>query len=224
MTDFPDSALTVRGGFVLLDTRTGQPRARGGVIPFQFNPDTLTRTVQPQAADAEPGDRLEVLRLAGPARETLKFDAEFDATEQLDRPDDNPNEAHHGLFPALSALEMSIYPEFEQLFNENSLAVQGILEVAQVEAPLSILVLGRNRVLPVRITDFSITEEAYDSSLNPIRAKVSIGVRVLTVDDVGFDHPAGILYQRYHLKKQAFAAMVNHSSTDLGVGDILGDS
>ena len=66
-----------------------------------------------------------------------------------------------------------------------------MIEVAPVEAPLTVLVLGRSRVLPVRITEFSVTEEAFDASLNPIRAKVSVGVRVLTVDDLGFSHQGG---------------------------------
>ena len=43
--------------------------------------------------------------------------------------------------------------------------------------------------VPVRLTDFSITEEAFDTMLNPIRAKVSLGMRVLTVDDLGFAPP-----------------------------------
>ena len=44
--------------------------------------------------------------------------------------------------------------------------------------------------MPVRITEFSITEEAFDPALNPIRAKVSLGMRVLSVDDLGFEPPA----------------------------------
>ena len=217
MTGFPNAAPVVRGGFVLLDPAFGRPVR---TIPFQFNPDTLTRTLQPQGTGGEPGDRLEALRLKGPPHETLKFDAEFDATDQLDRPGENPREAAHGLGPVLSALELSIYPAVAELLQENRLAARGIIEIAPVEAPLMVLVLGRRRVLPVRLTDLSVTEEAFDTSLTPIRAKVSIGVRVLTVDDLGFGHKGGQLYLQYHRQKERFAALVTNTPADLGLTTI----
>jgi hypothetical protein len=182
-------------------------------IAFQYNPDTLTRTLQPQGIGNEPGDRLEALRLKGPAHESLKFDAEFDAT---DAPENYPD----GLHGVLSALELSISPTTVQLQGENQLAGLGQFEIAPVEAPLTVLVLGPKRVMPVRITDFSVTEEAFDTSLNPIRAKVSIGVRVLTVDDLGFEHKGGLLYLTYQQQKERFAAGVNQSVSALGVPSI----
>jgi hypothetical protein len=217
MTGFPNAAPVVRGGFVLLDPAFGRPVR---TIPFQFNPDTLTRTLQPQGIGNEPGDRLEALRLKGPPHESFKFDAEFDATEQLDRPDQNPREAANGLGPVLSALELSIYPTVDQLLDEDRLAGRGMIEIAPVEAPLMVLVLGRRRVVPVRITDLSVTEEAFDTSLTPIRAKVSIGVRVLTVDDLGFSHKGGQLYLQNHRQKDRFAALVTNTPADLGLTTI----
>jgi hypothetical protein len=210
MSSFPASANPVRGGFVLVDPDTGRPTK---TIAFQYNPDTLTRTLQPQGIGSEPGDRLEALRLKGPPHESLKFDAEFDAT---DAPQNYPD----GLYAVLSALELSIYPSTAQLLGEDQLAASGQLEIAPAEAPLMVLVLGPKRVLPVRITDFSVTEEAFDQSLNPIRAKVSIGVRVLTVDDLGFQHKGGLLYLTYQQQKERFAATVNQSVTDLGIPSI----
>jgi hypothetical protein len=210
MSTFPQSANPVRGGFVLVDPDTGQPVK---TIAFQYNPDTLTRTLQPQGIGGEPGDRLEALRLKGPPHESLKFDAEFDAT---DAPDKYPN----GLHPVLSALELSIYPSTAQLRGEDQLAQGGQLEIAPAEADLMVLVLGPRRVLPVRLTDLSVTEEAFDQALNPIRAKVSIGVRVLTVEDLGFRHKGGLLYLSYQEQKQRFAATVNAPITAVGVNSI----
>ena len=51
----------------------------------------------------------------------------------------------------------------------------------------------------------SITEDAFDPQLNPIRAKVSLSMRVLTVDDVGFDHKGGALYLIYQQAKERLA-------------------
>ncbi|MFE5003760.1 hypothetical protein ACFRJ3_03820 [Streptomyces sp. NPDC056696] len=96
------------------------------------------------------------------------------------------------------------------------MASQGMLQIAPVEAPLMVLVLGRRRVLPVRITDFTVTEEAYDGELNPIRAKVGLSVRVLTVDDVGFSHKAGALYIRYQQSKERFAALIGYGPGAVG--------
>jgi hypothetical protein len=217
MSAFPGAAPVVRGGFVLVDPVLGIPLR---TIPFQFNPDTLTRTLQPRGIGDGPGDRLDVLRLAGPPKESLKFDAEFDAADQLDAPEANPVEADNGLYPVLSALELSIYPSSVHLAFENILASLGMIEIAPAESPLTVLVLGPKRVLPVRITDLSITEEAFDTALNPIRAKVSIGVRVLTVDDVGFTHKGGILYFLNHVQKEIFAAMRIHTPGELGLTTI----
>ncbi|WP_433727427.1 hypothetical protein ACQP2Y_12375 [Actinoplanes sp. CA-051413] len=217
MTGFPAAAPVVRGGFVLLDPTFGRPVR---TIPFQFNPDTLTRTLEPQGIGNEPGDRLEALRLKGPPHESFKFDAEFDATDQLDRPAEHPREAANGVAPVLSALEASIYPTVDQLIAENDLAGRGMIEIAAVEAPLMVLVLGARRVVPVRLTELSVTEEAFDTSLDPIRAKVSIGVRVLTVDDVGYRHKGGQLYLQYHRQKQQFAALVTNTVADLGLTTI----
>jgi hypothetical protein len=213
MSEFPGKPRTVRGGLVLVDLDSGRPMR---TVPFQYNPDTLTRTLQPQGIGNEPGDRLEALRLKGPPHESVKFDAEFDATDQLEHPEQHPREAVNGLYPVLSALEMSIYPASGRLLDENIMAAIGLIEVAPVEAPMILLVLGMRRVLPVHITEFSVTEEAFDTSLNPIRAKVSIGARVLTVNDIGFDHPAGQLYLKYHRQKERFAGLVSDPAGAVG--------
>ena len=207
MSRFPRSANPVRGGFVLVRPDTGRPVK---TIPFQYNPDTLSRTLEPQGIGADPGDRLEALRLKGPPHESLKFDAEFDAA---DDPDNHPE----GLYPMLSSLEISMYPSTAQLRAEGRLADSGRLEIAPVETALTVLVLGPKRVAPVRITEFNVSEEAFDRALNPIRAKVSVGVRVLTVDDLGFQHKGGLLYLTYQQQKERFAAGAGPSITTLGI-------
>ena len=74
-----------------------------------------------------------------------------------------------------------------------------------MQAPLALFVWSKNRVVPVRITEFSITEEAFDPALNPIRAKVSLGLRVLSIDDLGFAHRGGSLFMSYLRNKEALA-------------------
>jgi hypothetical protein len=71
-----------------------------------------------------------------------------------------------------------------------------------MQSDLVLFVWSRSRVIPVRLTEFSVTEEAFDVSLNPIRAKVSLGMRVLSVDDLGFNHQGGALFMSYLQTKE----------------------
>jgi hypothetical protein len=203
MSSFPGSPRLIKGGIVLIDPDSS---AVLRVITLQYNPDTLTRTLQIQAVTAE-GDRSDPLRLKGPPIETIKVDAELDATDQLEFPDQNSTTTQNGIQAQLAALETIIYPSSSQLISANNLAKSGTLEIAAMEAPLSLFVWSRNRVIPVRITDFSITEEAFDPSLNPIRAKVSLGMRVLNVNDTGFEHRAGSIYMAYQQQKERLAGL-----------------
>lgn len=197
----PRSPRLIKGGIVLVDPTSG---ALVRSIALQYNPDTLSRTLQVQAAGAE-GDRLEALRLKGPPNETIKLDAEIDATDQMEFPDQNPVTGEFGIFPQLAALETLIYPTSASLSSVNGLAGAGTLEIAPAETPLSLFVWSKSRVVPVRVTDFSITEEAFDPNLNPIRAKISLGFRVLTVNDLGFAHRGGSLFMSYLQKKEQLA-------------------
>ena len=200
---FTGSPRVLKGGLVLLDP------ARGNVlriIVLQYNPDTLTRSLQTQGMSGESGDRLEALRLKGPPVETIKLEAEIDATDQLEHPDRNPAAVDLGIQPQLAAIETIVYPRAAQLQQSESLALSGTIEIAPLEAPLTVFVWSRNRVVPVRLTDFSITEEAFDPSLNPIRAKVSLGMRVLTVNDLGPNHRGASLFKAYHQQKETLAS------------------
>lgn len=201
MTTFPGSPQLLKGGIVLLNPDTGQPVQ---IIVLQYNPDTLTRTLQVQGIGPEPGDRLEALRLKAPPLETIKLDAEIDATDQMEKAD--PTTAQLGIYPQLAALETIVYPSSRQLQANDSQAQMGTLEIAPMEAPLALFVWSQVRVLPVRVTDFSITEEAFDPNLNPIRAKVSLGMRVLTVNDLGFAHKGGNLFMTYLQQKEQLVA------------------
>jgi len=217
MTTFPGSPRLTRGGIVLLDPGTSRVLR---VIALQYNPDTLTRTLQPQGIGQEPGDRLEALRLKGPAHETIKIEAELDATDQLEFPRQNRTVAELGLLPVLAALETIVYPPSAQLLANDQQAQLGTIEIAPVEGPLSLFVWSRSRILPVRLTELSVTEEAFDTSLNPMRARVSLGMRVLTVNDLGFAHRGGSLFLLYQQQKERFANL--SVSSGLGVLGITG--
>jgi hypothetical protein len=204
MTNFPNSPRLVKGGIVLMDPNTSVVQR---VIALQYNPDSLSRTLQIQAVQGgQEGVRVDVLRLRGPAVETIKLEAELDATDQLEFPSQFPAAAQFGLLPQLAQLEMLINPTVETLAADDALANQGVLEIIPLEQPLTLFVWSKSRVVPVRITDFSVTEEAFDAALNPIRAKVSLGLRVLTIDDLGFAHPGARIFMSYLGNKEQLAS------------------
>lgn len=218
MTTFPNSPRLLKGGIVLIDPTTA---AVLRVIALQYNPDTLSRTLQVQGVGQDGGDRSEALRLKGPPIETLKIEAEIDAADQLERPDQNSTTVQFGIQPQLAALETIIYPRSADLLANNRLAQAGTLEIAPMEAPLTLFVWSKLRILPVRLTEFSVTEEAFDPALNPIRAKVSLGMRVLTVNDLGFSHKGGNLFMVYQQQKEQLAAQsVQATLGALGLGGI----
>lgn len=192
------------------------------VVALQYNPDSLTRSLQIQAMPGgQDGVRVDALRLRGPAVETIKLEAELDATDQLEFPNQYPLAVQFGLQPQLAQLEMLINPTAETLLADDAMANAGTLEIIPLEQPLTLFVWSKSRVVPVRLTEFSITEEFFDTSLNPIRAKVSLGLRVLSVDDLGFEHPGGRLFMAYLTNKEQLASQAaSVALTVLGLGGL----
>jgi hypothetical protein len=205
MSTFPNSPRLIKGGIVLVDTDTS---AVLRIIALQYNPDTLTRSLQIKGIGAEAGDRRETQRLIGPPVETIKLEAEIDATDQLEFPDKNQTAVKLGIHPHLAALESIVYPASAQIQSNNSLAQSGTLEIMPLESPLTLFIWSQQRIVPVILTDFSITEEAFDPSLNPLRAKVSLGMRVLSVNDLPFSHRGNSLFMAYHQQKERLAAQL----------------
>ncbi len=205
MSTFANSPRLLKGGIVLIDPTTSVVER---IVTLQYNPDTLSRSLQIRSVHSgEGGDRSEALRLTGPPVETIKLEAEIDATDQLEFPEQNKTVAQLGLHAHLAALETIVYPTTNQILANQRLAQSGTLEITPMETPLALFVWSKNRVMPVRLTDFSITEEAFDPSLNPIRAKVSLGMRVLSVNDLDFDHKGTSIYLAYQQQKERLAAL-----------------
>lgn len=218
MSGFSNSPKLLKSGLVLIDPVSARVQR---IILLQYNPDSLTRTLQAQGAGGEEGNRSEAMRFKGPAVETLKLDAEIDAADQLEFPDRHRAVVENGIQPQLAMLESLVHPTSSQLLERNRMALSGTLEIAPMEAPLILFVWSKHRVVPVRITEFSITEEAFDPVLNPLRAKVSFGLRVLSVDDLGFAHRGGSLFMSYLQTKERLADKAQAGSfSTLGIGGI----
>jgi len=177
------------------------------IIVFQYNPDSVTRTLAPQTSGGQGGANApgEAQRLAGPPQETIKLDVYIDATDQLEKAEAPATTL--GIYPQLSALEMLLYPKSALVIANEVLLRAGVIEIIAPEAPLTILVWGPKRVVPVRLTEFSITEEMFDPNLNPIRAKVGLGLRVLNYRDLGLLSPGGGLFMAHQMMKEGMATL-----------------
>lgn len=217
MTGFPGSPRLIRSGLVLVSPQSG---AVERIITMQYAPETLTRQIEAQTVQDEP-NRSQPLRLTGPAVETIKFDAAIDATDQLEFPDQNADATALGIFPTLAALETMLYPATAQLERQNAQASAGTFSIAPAQTPLALFVWSAQRIVPVRLTSLSITEEFFDTNLNPIRAKVSVSLRVLSVDDLGFNHRGSGLFMAYLQAKEQLARKAVGGGLDvMGAGGI----
>ena len=155
----------VKAGFVVIDTATGVTTR---ALAFQYNPDTVTRRLEADVPNTEP-------------RETVSFTVSFDATDKLEAGD--PQAEELGILPALSALQLLLYP------SANSLLV---------------LLLGR-RIVPVRISEMQIMEQSFDAGLNPIRAQIGITLHLLKDADLANNPRGKALWNEYFERLQQLA-------------------
>ncbi len=217
MTRYADIPKPIRSGIVVVDPERGTPQR---IIVLQFNPDTLERSLAPQAAGGgdsggggSGGDRNEALRLKGPAEETWKFTAEIDATDQFEVA------APDGIHPELAALEMLVHPTTDKLREAARQTKKGTIEISPIEMPLTLFTWGSKRVMPVRLTELAINESAFDVNLNPIRAALSIGMKVLSVSDLPAGHRGADLYLAHLAQKERLARATRKGRlADLGLG------
>jgi hypothetical protein len=131
-------------------------------------------------------------------------------------------EGANGVYGAMSALEMLLYPKSALVIANEVLALAGVIEVIPPEAPLTFFIWGPLRVLPVRLTEFSVVEEAYDANLVPIRAKISLGLRVVNYNDVGLVHPAGAMFMAHQIAKEVLATTSSAGALSSAVSTALG--
>ncbi len=189
------------------------------VIVFQYNPDQLSRTLadrrpQQQAAEGRGSAREEAYVVTGPPVETINITVDLDAADQLSEPAFHPHTVQFGIHPALAALEMLLYPPEAQRVKIELLSGQGGAQLASANLPLTLFVWGKSRVVPVRVTSFSVTEQAFDQQLNPIRAKVTLGMRVLTSDDLLASSLGRDVYNAYQSQKEVLARLNLASSVE----------
>ena len=198
----------LKGALVSVEQR--QPRA----ILFQYNPSALRRTLHPDMVGGEEGDRSMEVRFIGAPVQTISVDIFLDAADQLEQ-----GQGQMGIYPQLAALELLAYPKIGQVKHQESLLSRGTMEVAPMAAPRTLFVWGPRRVLPVRLTSYTISEDLFDGNLYPIQADVSLSMRVLTYSDLDSSNPGYHLFQTYQqvMNRIARSAIVGKPEKSIGV-------
>ncbi len=200
MSGFPGSPRPLKGAIISIDRFN--PLA--SVIVFQYNPHTMTRKLKARTG-GEKGSHSEALRLEGPPDETISVEVEIDATDQLEKKD--PTATRLGIHPQLAALEMLLFPKSLQVIANTALAFAGATDFLPPQGPLTLFAWGIRRVLPVRLRGFTITEEAFDVNLNPIRARVSLDMEVLTYDKLAVTSRGSAVYLANQVMREAMATL-----------------
>lgn len=200
-SDFPGRARPLKAGIAAYQL----PELLPTIIVFQYNPDEVTRAIQPRGSSG--GGRGDANRVNGPPEETISFAAEIDAADQLEQPGENALTVSHGLHPIIAALENLVYPAYPMVIANEALALAGSAFILGEQAPLALLVWGPRRVLPVQVQSLSIKEEAFDQRLNPIRARAELSFRVLTYRDLDITNPGYWVYLASFTQKEVMAAL-----------------
>jgi hypothetical protein len=170
------------------------------LIIFQYNPETISRSLSPWAPkeEGEGKDKTAASGLAQPndPEETFTLNLEVDATDALEEPASHPVAVISGVADRLAAMEMLLYPPDDSggMFGLNisiSVSVGGsgfgasagggaaAEAVPRKNVPIVLFFWGPGRIVPVRLTSFSVEEQAFSPLLYPIRAKVAIGMKIL---------------------------------------------
>lgn len=183
MSEFPGRPPVQKGALLVYDSQAPGTQPSRQIV-FQYNPDSLKRSFAvrspPKDAAKSTQAQEDVLSVPGPPVETINLTVELDAADQLDDPQHGDDVDQNGLHGALAALELLLYPATALLNQIEQQADAGAVQVHPGDTPLVLLAWGSARVVPVQLTSLSISEELFDPLLNPVNAKVELGLKVLT--------------------------------------------
>jgi hypothetical protein len=176
------------------------------VIVFQYNPETLTRNLNPWAVPEVPGKEATETEKEKYAKalvqpfdpeESFNLVLELDATDALEHPETHPVAFVSGVADRLAAIEMLMYPPGDSLLGSILGGLGGLVGslggaldvLPRTQVPVVLLIWGPGRIVPVRLTSYSVEEQAFSPVLYPIRARVTVGLRVVPPEALGTADP-----------------------------------
>lgn len=158
-------------------------------VVFQFNPEKLTRNRSVdfgkealrrfhQKAEYANLIKLQREQITDVKEEVINLEIRLDATDRMD--DGDAIAGQYGIAPQLSTLEQMAYPKNESILGSIALGkMKGYSFTERANPPIIIFIWGKQRLLPVNITSLNITEQEFNTELNPVRATVSVSLTVI---------------------------------------------
>lgn len=188
------------------------------MVIFQYNPEAMTRVLTPRAGPAGQSAAGDAYRIWGAPTEKITMTVEVDATDQLET--GNPIAATAGIAPQLSALEMLLYPSSALVIANTALLLAGTIEILPPTGPLTVLIWGPGRAVPVRLESLTITEQAFDPALFPVRATVALSVQVLSYSDLPATDAGYALFLVHQVLKETMATIAGVSGAVSAVAEL----
>jgi len=213
MTSFPGSPQLPKGSIACINSITNLVV---NTISFQYNPETVTRKLQPHVFKQGRSSREDACRIEGPPKETFDLEIILDATDYLEKADTIA--ISFGISPQISALEMLIYPSSIQIADNEAMAALGGLEIIPPQMYLTVLIWNKNRVIPVKIMSLNVEEKSYDALLNPIRAHVKMDLQVLTYDDLPWRSKGSTLFFSHHVRQESLSLLSRSNNSGISTG------
>lgn len=190
------------------------------VVLFQFNPESLSRTLQIPSRPTGAASR-ETSQAGEIPVESISLTAHFSAAQGLN--DNHPLAHLFGIDHQLAALEKMVRPAgrisqgLQQALDSISNAISSPKQGNPTQAipresyPRILFIWGESRVLPVTIDSMTINEQEYDTFLHPIRAEVSLGLSVVNVGHCSDDEIArgALEYTNLAKEERAIANLAN---------------
>jgi hypothetical protein len=192
--DFPRRPRVVKGALIVVGSNPPD-LAIGPETPifvFQYNPNMLTRTFS-YLNNEEATDYEKTQCTQGLPIELINLTLELDATDQLEYPEEHPETVKNGLHPSLAVLESMMYPK--------------LCGGRKPKSPVILFIWGPNRIVPVSLTSMKVTEESFDQSLNPVRAKIDLCLRVLERSELTKNSLGCDVYENRLNHKEALALL-----------------
>jgi len=208
---YPRNIPLLKGALIAIDDSGGSRTT----VPFQYNPETLRRSLRPNEVGTAEGDRSTAVRFTGAAVEMVSLEAHLEAVDQRTV---SSLAAGYGIHPQLAALELFLYPSTAEVKRYESTLSSGSIDVVPPLAPRVLFVWGPHRVVPVRLSSMAVTEEFFDTNLNPVAATVALEMRVLTYSDVFSDNPDYSLFLSHQKNLETMASWVRPSNPKKSIG------
>ncbi len=212
----------LKGALVVYESHRSMASPK--VIQFQYNPDQLSRRLthrSPRVGTETTRSRGEaqedVLRVEGAPRESITLTVIVNAADQLEVAQPGDTVVVNGLHPVLATLERLLYPTSEQVRRNDEESQRGAVQLASASLPLTLFVWGATRVVPVMVSSLSVTEEAFDPLLNPIRARVEMGLQVLTDADLPAYSNGVYVYKGYWKMREVLSDLYPQAGPAAGV-------